>query len=270
MFTQTEDYIAGIALINAAQGQSLAQLFNTITADINTGLKTLGIATLISLLFAFWFARRVTLSITQPLRQAIYLAQTVAQRDLSLRIQPAGKDEITELEQSLATMNHSLNAAISEVYAGIEAIATATTQINSGNLDLSARTEQQAGALTETASTIEEFTTTVRQNADHALQANELAQTATQTANNGGQMVQNLIGTMTEIHTKTEQIGDATRQNAALAEQTATAGDSLHEQAQNLTRLVSSFKLQENTLDQADYAPAFAINTGTGRRLEMG
>ena len=58
---------------------------------------------------------------------------------------------------------------------GTESIASASSQIATGNLDLSWRTEQQASSLEETASSMEELTSTVKQNADNARQANQLA-----------------------------------------------------------------------------------------------
>jgi methyl-accepting chemotaxis protein len=54
-------------------------------------------------------------------------------------------------------------------------VAMASAEIAQGNNDLSARTEQQASALEETAASMEELGSTVRQNADNARQANQLA-----------------------------------------------------------------------------------------------
>jgi methyl-accepting chemotaxis protein len=54
-----------------------------------------------------------------------------------------------------------------------------------GNSDLSSRTEQQAGALEETASSMEELTSAVKHNADNARQANGLAQSASRHRHQG-------------------------------------------------------------------------------------
>jgi methyl-accepting chemotaxis protein len=77
-----------------------------------------------------------------------------------------------------------------------------------GNQDLSARTEQQAGSLEETASSMEELTATVKQNADNARQANKLAITASGIAEKGGTVVSEVVDTMASINASSRQIVD--------------------------------------------------------------
>ncbi|MFX7887228.1 methyl-accepting chemotaxis protein, partial [Acinetobacter baumannii] len=72
-------------------------------------------------------------------------------------------------------------------------------EIATGNLDLSARTERQAGALEETASAMEELTSTVAQNADNARQADQLAHHASEVASAGGTAVGDVVATMEAI-----------------------------------------------------------------------
>jgi methyl-accepting chemotaxis protein len=76
----------------------------------------------------------------------------VARGDLTLRIRPAGRDETGRLMEALRVMNESLRDIVNEVRQGTDTIATASNEIARGNLDLSNRTEQQAGSLEETAS----------------------------------------------------------------------------------------------------------------------
>ncbi|MDP1282436.1 methyl-accepting chemotaxis protein, partial [Klebsiella pneumoniae] len=87
-------------------------------------------------------------------------------------------------------------------------IATATAEIAAGNLDLSARTEAQAGSIEETASAMEQLTATVRQNADNAQQANVLETSASSVATEGGQAVQQVVQTMDEINASSLRIVD--------------------------------------------------------------
>ena len=96
----------------------------------------------------------------------------------------------------------------SQVRAGTETIATASSQIAAGNQDLSARTEEQASALEETASSMEELTSTVRQNADNARQANQMAQSASGIAVRGGSVVGEVVGTMASINDASRKIVD--------------------------------------------------------------
>ncbi|RZI41101.1 HAMP domain-containing protein [Herbaspirillum sp. HC18] len=150
----------------------------------------------------------ITRSITHPLRGAVAVAQSVAAGDLSSRITVTGKDETSELLNALHEMNDSLFKIVRQVRQGTDAISTASSEIAAGNLDLSSRTEQQAGSLEETASSLEELTSTVKQNAENARQANQLAVAASDVAIRGGEVVSQVIGTMGSINDSSRKIVD--------------------------------------------------------------
>jgi methyl-accepting chemotaxis protein len=152
-----------------------------------------------------WFISR---SIVAPIRVAVTLAEAVAAGDLSAHIVVASRDETGQLMAALKHMTDSLNTIVGEVRSGTDSIATASNEIASGNLDLSARTEQQAGALEETASSMEELTSTVKQNADNARQANVLAGSASEVAVKGGQVVSQVVDTMGAINASARKIVD--------------------------------------------------------------
>ena len=147
-------------------------------------------------------------SITRPMRHAIEIAQAVAGGDLTMRIEVENNNETGQLMQALKDMNASLLRTVRQVHLGTDTIATASAQIASGNLDLSARTEQQAGALDETATSLKELTSTVKQNVDHARQANELAQSASAVAVKGGEVVAQVVDTMGSINGSSKKIVD--------------------------------------------------------------
>jgi methyl-accepting chemotaxis protein len=154
---------------------------------------------------AAWLISR---SITRPLSAAVKVAQTVASGDLTTTFTAQPRDEVGDLMRALQDMNGNLAGLVGEVQAGTHAIAGASAQIASGNLDLSARTEQQAGSLEETASSMEELTTTVRNNADNAGQANQLVQAASGVAGRGGEIVGKVVETMGSIEASSRQIVD--------------------------------------------------------------
>ncbi|MDJ0739786.1 MAG: methyl-accepting chemotaxis protein [Gammaproteobacteria bacterium] len=94
----------------------------------------------------------------------------------------------------LVTVSDSVNAAVGD--------------IASGNSNLSQRTEQQAASLQETAASVEELTSTVRNNADNAQQADQLAGSARQTAERGGEVVNEAIDAMQQISTSSKKIAE--------------------------------------------------------------
>ncbi len=176
-----------------------------------TGQRTLILAMLAAILAltcGILLAWRISRSITRPLGQAVELAGFVARRDLDHDVTSQGRDEITVLEHNLHDMMTSLQQTVQDVRTGADSIASAAGQISAGNLDLSSRTEEQASSLAETAATMEEITATVRQNADNAQQANTLAAAAAKTATDGGSIVAQLVSTMGEINTKSQQVAD--------------------------------------------------------------
>ncbi|TWI62089.1 methyl-accepting chemotaxis protein [Pseudoduganella lurida] len=151
----------------------------------------------------------ISRSITKPLHDALGVANTVAAGDLTHHFdKDTTSDEIGDLMRSLKGMNDSLRTMVSQVQTGTAAIEQDAERIAAGNLDLSARTEQQAGSLEETASTMEELTSTVRQNADNAQQANQLAQAASEVAARGGDIVGQVVTTMGSIDASSRKIVD--------------------------------------------------------------
>jgi methyl-accepting chemotaxis protein len=162
------------------------------------------VALILAALIAWWLARNISV----PLRSAIDVARQVAKGDLTVQVEVRSKDETGELMQALKEMTASLLRIVTEVRGGTQAIATASRQIASGNLDLSARTEQQASSLEETASSMEELTSTVQQNAQNAHEANGLAASASAVAGKGGSVVAQVVDTMGSINDSSRKIVD--------------------------------------------------------------
>jgi methyl-accepting chemotaxis protein-1 (serine sensor receptor) len=160
----------------------------------------------LGLAIAAWLGWLLVRAIVRPLEEAVNIAGAVAQGDLTRRIDVRSNDETGRLMGALRDMNDSLVEIVTRVRAGTDTISTASGEIADGNLDLSARTEQQAGSLEETASSMEELTSTVRQNADNARQANVLADSASQIAGKGGDVVAQVVETMGDINTSAGKI----------------------------------------------------------------
>ena len=181
---------------------------NEVLGDIRSAsilMVLLGVAGLLQgVVLSYWITR----SITVPLRQAVEVAQTVAAGNLGSHIDVTGKDETSELLQALSKMNHSLVGIVAHVRQGTDAIAIATGQIAAGNSDLSSRTEEQASALEQTAASICELAGTVKQNYEYGKNANQIAESASQVAVKGGEMVSQVVDTMEAINVSSRKIAD--------------------------------------------------------------
>ena len=105
-------------------------------------------------------------------------------------------------------MRDSLQDIVQQVRSGTDTIATASREIADGSMDLSTRTEQQAGSLEETASSMEELTATVKHNSDLARAASKLADAASSKAFDGGTVVAHVVETMSGINESAKQMAD--------------------------------------------------------------
>lgn len=176
--------------------------------------KTMGARTLLMFLgalgllggiaFSYW----MTISITRPIHEAVRMAKTVASGDLTGQVISTGRDEAAELLTALQGMNDSLVHLVHQVRSGADSMATATSQIAAGNLDLSSRTEEQASALEQTAASMEELAEHVKQNFEIGRHANELADSAAEVAVRGGAVVAKVVNTMEAINTSSNKIAD--------------------------------------------------------------
>ena len=129
---------------------------------------------------------------------------SIAAGDLSVDVRTRPGDDVSLLF-ALKNMQSKLATIVGNVRQGTNTIATASSQIAAGNMDLSSRTEQQASSLEETAASMEELTSTVKQNADNARQANQLAESASGVAFKGGQVVAQVVGTMSAINASSKR-----------------------------------------------------------------
>src|SRR5581483_8280900 len=129
--------------------------------------------------------------------------------DLSRRIDLAGKSGffeamsrgVNQLADNLAEVVSKVKGVAAEVHRGAD-------EISAGNANLSQRTEEQSSSLEETASSMEEMTTTVKQNADNAAQANQLALAARDQAEKGGTVVSHAVAAMAGINDASKKIAD--------------------------------------------------------------
>ena len=152
-------------------------------------------------------ARFITQQLGGEPGDAATVAQRVGAGDLSLPIDVRPGDTSSLMAQ-LKSMQDNLLHVVTHVRLGSESVSTASTEIAQGNYNLSARTENQASALQQTAASMEQLSTIVKQNANHAHQANELAQTASTVAIRGGQVVAEVVETMQLINDSSTKIFD--------------------------------------------------------------
>lgn len=168
-------------------------------------LSASGVLLLVALVSVLVYVYR---QIAFSLARAVASSERMAEGDLSTPIQVTGVSEVATLLCALAGMRDNLVRVVTAVRQNAESVAAASSEIAQGNNNLSGRTERQASALEETAASMEELSTTVHQNADRALQANQLSVGASTVASAGGEAVGRMIETMKGINDSSRKIAD--------------------------------------------------------------
>ena len=148
-------------------------------------------------------------TLTEAVEETQEVIESAKAGDLSIRVPLEGKTgAIASLCDGVNALMDKMTEVIIQVKEAGETINTAASEISSGNTDLSSRTEQQASSLEETAASMEELASTVKQNAENAKQANQLASAASGVAVKGGEVVGQVVKTMSDINTSAKKIED--------------------------------------------------------------
>jgi len=202
---QFQDTIKELVQTQRDELDAAAKRSEEANSSARVALVVFGLTALaVGALLAVWLTR----SIIGPLNQAVGVADAIANFDLTQTITSHSQDETGQLLRSLQSMQAALLRLIGEVRGSTDSISTASAEIASGNMDLSARTEQTASNLQQAAASITQLTGTVRQTADAASTANQLANSAATVAQRGGEVVGQVVSTMEDISTSSRRISD--------------------------------------------------------------
>jgi methyl-accepting chemotaxis protein len=214
------DYLKAISELVSFQEQQMQQARSAAEEERNAATILLTSLSAAAVLLAAAAAWLITRSITRPLNVTLAAAQRIARGDLSQAVPISGRDETGMLLTAVAEMQDSLAQTVSTVRRNAESVAAASLQIAQGNSDLSQRTEEQASALEQTAATMSELSVTVRNNADNARQAAQLAVNVREVARQGNEVTADISGTMKSIGESSGRIADITSVIDSIAFQT--------------------------------------------------
>ncbi|MGU1372177.1 methyl-accepting chemotaxis protein [Pseudomonas aeruginosa] len=135
-------------------------------------------AAVLALLVGLGAAFGISLLIVRPLRQAMGVAQRIAEGDLAVRVDSERRDEVGQLMAAMRATTGSLRGIVSQLQDGVgriagasEALSGVTTRTRLGIDSQRAETEQVATAMNQMAATVHE----VAHNAEEAAGAAESA-----------------------------------------------------------------------------------------------
>ncbi|QDS15674.1 methyl-accepting chemotaxis protein [Xanthomonas arboricola] len=136
------------------------------------------------------------------------LLRCIADGDLTVRMTGNFHGVFASMRDDANSTVHRLTDIVTHIQTTSTSIGFAAEDIASGNQELSRRSEQQAASLEETAASMEELTSTVKQNAEHAGRANQLALGAAAIASEGRDVVGQVIEQMSGIEASSRRIAD--------------------------------------------------------------
>jgi methyl-accepting chemotaxis protein len=178
------------------------------------------LTTLVGFAVLLGLSRWVTRAVLRPIADTCAAAERLAAGDLATEIEVHCDDEIGALARALSTVVANWRRLLGDIRNVGSTITQEAGEIAQGNADLSARTESQASSLEQTAASMHELTGAVRENADHARQANQLVVSASDVALQGGQVVGQMVETMASIKASSSRVGDIIGVIDAIAFQT--------------------------------------------------
>jgi methyl-accepting chemotaxis protein len=201
-------WLVGYVAHEAAAGTAAAEQQPALLAASDTAQHWILALTIVFAGISIGLGLSVFSALNAPVEQTVAVVTRIASGDLQTKIPSDGRDEFSWLNHELNLMRKQQQKLITEVRQSAQQFATAATEIASGNSDLSARTETQATNLQHTASSMQELTATVKQNALNATHANELAATASTVATRGESTMTKVVATMETINASSRKIVD--------------------------------------------------------------
>ncbi|WP_321938020.1 methyl-accepting chemotaxis protein [Paraburkholderia sp. J8-2] len=154
------------------------------------------------------------------LRMAHKFEEVATTLDLSRRSASPRADEFGRAAIAFDKLMRRVEEAMAVVHVSSNSVSTAAKEIAFGNLDLSARTEQQAASLQETAASMLQLTETVKRNTDSARTANGLASDAHVMADAAGQVVRVMLDAIERIDSTSKKVSEITSVIESIAFQT--------------------------------------------------
>jgi methyl-accepting chemotaxis protein len=172
---------------------------------------------LISIAIIILSGMLLTRTVTKPLDEAMGLAGSLAEGDLTRKVDLNQKDEFGQMSDSLNDMVNKLKDVVINVKSATENVSSGSQQMSSSSEEMSQGATEQAANAEEASSSMEQMAANIRQNSDNAQQTDKIAVKAATDAREGGEAVTQAVSAMKEIAGKISIIEEIARQTNLLA-----------------------------------------------------
>ena len=165
----------------------------------STAFTILVVGGLAAAILAVLIATLLTKTITGRLSQAVTLARNIADGRLDNKIEVAGNDEVSTLQQAFQAMQDRLRAMIREIGISAEQLVGAADNISTASLQLSTSVQEQSHSASSMAATVEELTVSINHVSDNAVEAHAQSSESGRQSSEGGSVIQETLERMNLI-----------------------------------------------------------------------
>ena len=162
------------------------------------------------LVVGVWISVAITRSITQPLAQAVELAEAIAHGDLTEHVSDSRKDEMGSLLRAFDRMGRQLHGVVAQVRSGVGHVTQTASHLAQGNTALAERTQHTDAQLQLAVTGIEQISQQLAESVAHANQAHQLSASAAKSASDGGAVVQQMVSSMDSLRAQSTEIAAIT------------------------------------------------------------
>jgi methyl-accepting chemotaxis protein len=183
----------------------------------NSASQLMGGLVIAGVLLAVGLGLFIRGTITRPINEAVAVANSLAQGDLTITVESKSKDETGQMMAAIASMVDKLKHVVSDCMAAADNVAAGSQELSATAQQLSQGATEQAASAEEISSSMEEMTSSIKQNSDNSSQTEKIAIKSAADAREGGKAVNETVSAMKEIATKISIIEEIARQTNLLA-----------------------------------------------------
>jgi methyl-accepting chemotaxis protein len=213
----SEELTEEVTRLRESQLREADEMSAELLASVATVNKVLVAMTVAAIALSIILVALLAGSIITPVRKLMKVAEKMADGYLDVEIKKGGKDEISQLMNSMRNMAGRLRDVVANINIVADNVANGSLEMSASSQELSQGAAEQASATEEASASMEEMSSNIRQNADNASETEKIARKASEDARGGGEAVEKAVDAMKQIAAKISIIDEIARQTNLLA-----------------------------------------------------
>jgi methyl-accepting chemotaxis protein len=243
-----------MAVFNVPESEMQTATVRILMLIVLIGIAT--IAVMISLIVL------LSKTIARPIRNALLVADSLAEGNLEVRIESTGRDETGLMLEAMRNMVDKIKNVVVNVKMGAENVANGSLELSNQAALMSEGSTEQAASTEEVSSSMEEMSSNIRQNAENAQETERIARKAAQDAEESGKAVSQTTDAMKMISEKILVVGEIARQTNLLALNAAIEAARAGEQGKGFAVVATEVrKLAEHSQKAASEIGSLSAST---------